>query len=477
MPKKTYTTGNLEAILKELAAMQNKDPYAIDSSSVNYNQTSEMKDTDVELRGTHLKGKNIAVVASGSVAAVRTFDLARELERYGAKVNIFPTQEALRFIGKDALEWASDDIIEHLSSKAEHVDNYDAYIVAPATLDIISDMAGASAGKPASTLLASALGKHCTDGTPILIAPAMHNYLWDNPEFQKNLKSLENYGIKIAGPKLIDGKANLEDIDKITAYTIRELSNGPLKGKKVVVNAGPARAPVDDVRSITNFATGGFGIEIAKELYLQGAEVELIYGPGGLEVPDWLKPIRVTTYQEMYDETMDKTEDCDLFIATAAIPDFETVKSEGKIKSGENLTIHLKPTRKLISDIREKRPELLMVTYKLEYKTLDALHAAQERLKDYELVFANSLEEMDMAPQDIHPGYILEQDGTITRVNGTKTDDARLLLNVIENYYMERSPQTSVFDFGFNEMKVPEKIHNSEKLGKTPLQKLLLELN
>lgn len=397
------------------------------------------QDRDIDLKGTHLLGKNLALAVSGSVAAIRAFDIARELRRYGANVEVYPTEEALRFIGVDSLEWASGNkAVMNLTSEAEHTKDYDAYLVAPATLDIINAIAEGRGDTPAKTTLAAGFGKHYEDGTPFLIAPAMEHKLWSNPPLKRNMEYLKSEGVKIIEPKMTYGKANLADVNKIVAYTIRELSNSNLRGKKIVVNAGPVASKWDDIRRLTNSATGALGIEIAKELYLRGADVKLIYGDGKLPVPEWIDKTDVIFYDQMYDAVMKETEDADLFIASAAIPDF-LIKgaSEGKIKSGESITIELEPSAKIIAYVRKERTSLAMLTYKLEETKNQAIATGKERLGDYELVFVNSIEELDNLPNGMHLGYFMDRNDNITKAEGTKTDVAKSTVDGIEKYYSE----------------------------------------
>jgi len=146
------------------------------------------KDLKVDIVGDYLKGKSIALCITGGIAAIETPKIARQLRRYGASVKAYTTKEALKFIGKASLEWATEqEVVDELSGMAEHICIDDLVLVAPATTNTINKIFVGIADNPVTTLVASALG---TD-VPVYIAPAMHGSLYKNPFLQENLAKAE----------------------------------------------------------------------------------------------------------------------------------------------------------------------------------------------------------------------------------------------------------------------------------------------
>ncbi|MEM1441432.1 MAG: flavoprotein, partial [Verrucomicrobiota bacterium] len=144
-------------------------------------------DLQVDRVGDRLEGKTIALCVTGGIAAVESVKLIRHLRREGAEVNVYATTEALKFVGRSALEWAAaKPIVVELSGLAEHICTEDLILVAPATINTVNAIAAGLADNAVTTLIASALGKE----TPVLIAATGHGSLWNNPIFQRNVKEL-----------------------------------------------------------------------------------------------------------------------------------------------------------------------------------------------------------------------------------------------------------------------------------------------
>ncbi|MFH1127135.1 MAG: bifunctional phosphopantothenoylcysteine decarboxylase/phosphopantothenate--cysteine ligase CoaBC [archaeon] len=467
MDRNTYTKEERETqaeLYIDFIHKHGKLPDSIDSLSEMYNIRSDKNDdTAVGQIGTHLEGKKIAIVVSGGIAAYKAPSLARHYRQYGAEITFYPTKDALRFITEIPLGWSSaGDVITELTGKAEHLYEYDAYIVAPATLNIIGDIANGRADDmdPAKSLLTSAFGRiqDPKNTSELIIAPAMHGSMYENPALKKNLEFLKEYGVKQIGPEMKNNKANLKDTHSIVAYTIRELSDDPLKGKDILVNAGPCWAKIDNVRAITNIFRGRLGIEIAEELYLRGANVRLIYGPGGLDVPRYIDTMNVRYYEDMYDAVIREIEnhDYDAGIFSSAIPDYKPKNVfDGKIKSegGMNM-IELDQTEKIIKKVRQKRPDLHMTTFKLETGITEdqLLDIGYRRLKDYEIVVANLLDDMSSQDHTIHPSYIMEKTGRITRASTKKGTAGALLDTVGAHLEGNIEPQTLLQEYYLKEL-------------------------
>lgn len=395
-----------------------------------------LEDQDVKPLGEHLYGKRIALLVSGSISAYKTPSLVRHFRQYGADVHVYLTEGGERYVTRNSLEWCStNEVISELTSDAEHLKDFDAYVVAPATYDVIGKFANGIADDAVSTTLASALGRLEKGDAKILLAPAMHGTM-QNSIYRENLEKLKSRGVKILEPDYRMGKANLPGSHDIVVHTIRELSEDPLKGKNVLINAGPTMGKIDNVRAITNIFRGILGIDIADELFLRGANVKLIYGAGGLEIPKYVDTTRVKYFEEMYEEVMKEIEKpYEIGIFSAAISDYIPEETfNGKIPSkGALKEIKLKQTPKIIKEVREKRPDMFMITFKLENNISidELLKIGRKRLEESDIVVVNRLEDMT---QDSHVSYIMENDGTVTKAR-TKKETSKKLVDAIGEYF------------------------------------------
>ncbi|MHA1307134.1 MAG: bifunctional phosphopantothenoylcysteine decarboxylase/phosphopantothenate--cysteine ligase CoaBC [Candidatus Heimdallarchaeota archaeon] len=318
-----------------------------------------------------LKEKKIVIGLTGSVAVVETVHLARLLMRHGAEVIIAMTKAAQDLIQPDLLEWATGNpVITELTGQIEHVhlcglhpERADLLLIAPSTANTIGKVATGIDDTVVTTFATTALGSKM----PIAIVPAMHSSMYQNPVVVENIEKLKKIGIRFIGPRIEEGKAKIATNDDILEEVISLLTKNDLKGKKVVITAGPTRAWVDDIRFITNPSSGKMGLEIAKEAKSRGADVTLIIGPTTIIIPNiGLNIVRIDTTQDIVN-TINDLSKIDFFISAAAIGDYEPIKTKGKIPSKQaKLTIELKPTPKVIGVVKKKFPKATIVGFKAE---------------------------------------------------------------------------------------------------------------
>ncbi|MBT5022446.1 bifunctional phosphopantothenoylcysteine decarboxylase/phosphopantothenate--cysteine ligase CoaBC [Candidatus Woesearchaeota archaeon] len=367
----------------------------------------ENVDLKVDKIGNNLDGKNIAMCITGGIAAIESPKIARQLRRYGANVNVFMTPSATEFVGVKAMEWATGrQVVVGLSGLAEHICLDDLVLVAPATLNTVSKISLGLADNPVTTLVASALGAK----VPVYLAPTMHDSLLKNPIFQENLSKLSRYGVDIIEPRYEEGKAKIASTEDIVVSVMRRLSDSKLKGKKILINAGPTHGKIDRVRYIGNRSSGELGVLLAKELHSKGADVKLVYGPGNFKVPDYINVDHVETPDEMLDAMKkyvaesEQSGGVDSVIYAAAVLDY--VPSEfidKKVRSGGDFKVSFKKTDKIIGEMRReieksgnagKKP--FQVTFKLESGSTESEFKEKiysELLKNHSyLVVANLLE-------------------------------------------------------------------------------------
>jgi len=315
----------------------------------------------------NLKNKNILLCVSGSIAAYKACEVIRLLRKEGAEVQVLMTSAAQHFVGPATFAALSGkEVLTDLfpnSPKAglEHIElsmEGDAVVVLPATANIIGKIAGGIADDLVSTTLSV-----CEQ--PTLIVPAMNSQMWQNPPTMEAVSKLRLSGITVLEPErgslasLHQGQGRLPGLDKIV-NAIRELFNIslPLKGKKVLITAGPTREAIDPVRYLSNRSSGKMGFALAESVRDLGAKVTLITGPTALpDLPEiTMRPI--VTAAEMT-EAVSKTisfEKPDYIFMAAAVSDYTLEKpSCEKIKRNNNtLSIELVPTIDILKTIKGK---------------------------------------------------------------------------------------------------------------------------
>ena len=240
----------------------------------------------------------IVLCVTGSIAAIESIKLARELARNGINVKCFMSDGACEIIHPYTMEFATgQSVVTKLTGSIEHVKyaNADLILVAPATANVISKLAYKIADNPINTLLITAFGYK----TPILMVPSMHNSMYK--AIKENIETLKGEGISFVKPKIEEKKAKFPNIDDIVLHSLRKLGNKELKGKKVLISAGATFEKIDEVRGITNRSSGKMGVEIAKEAFIRGADVTIIYGNMSVGIPKEFEVIDVESVNEMHD--------------------------------------------------------------------------------------------------------------------------------------------------------------------------------
>jgi phosphopantothenoylcysteine decarboxylase/phosphopantothenate--cysteine ligase len=270
-------------------------------------RSAELGDHDVPLASQHLLGRRIALVVTGGIAALRTPDLARALRRRGAEVTAFCSADALPFVGRQALEWATcRPLITSLGWRAEHLSDgeaFDAWLVAPATANTLAKLACGIADTPVSAALASALGRMERGRTQLLLAPTMHGSLHTSI-LTDHVRRLRDLGVHLIAPRDAYGKHNLPDADVLVACVCRALATGPLRGRRILVTGGPTPVAIDGVRRIVNRFSGRLATAIAAELLLRGADPQLLLGEGSTAPPAWLPHRWLSSYDAYRDQVL-----------------------------------------------------------------------------------------------------------------------------------------------------------------------------
>jgi phosphopantothenoylcysteine decarboxylase/phosphopantothenate--cysteine ligase len=403
--------------------------------------SSELGDHDVPILGRHLSGKKIALLVSGGIAAMKAPLLARELRRYGAEITAFVSEEALRYVTEDTLEWSTNNpVITKLTPRAEHLSDsikFAAYLVAPATYNTINKFRYGIADGLLTSTLASALGRSEAGKTKIIFVPTMHGSM-HNSIFSESISSLQKMGVNIIPPRDAYGKHNLPDIDFLAIETCRILSSSPLLNVPVMVTGGPTPVPLDSVRRITTRFSGRLGILTAMELYMAGADVLLIHGEGSLAPPAFLPHLLIRDYSEYKKLVLEKLAEKNYYSAifSAAVADYQPAEVfEGKIPSGKNFKIGLVQTSKVIREVREKFPDLYMVTFKFEQNISHEklVEIARGRIAEgYQAVIANRGEEQGKGDEQV--GYLLTKNQEEIKLVTKQAITEAIVKNLEENY-------------------------------------------
>jgi len=336
-----------------------------------------------------LEGVNVALGVTGSIAAVKTVELAHELRRQGASVRAVTTESAKGIVHPWALEFATgDDVVTEITGRVEHVelcgrDGWaDVLLIAPATANTVGKIAAAIDDTPVTTCATTALGA----GVPVVVAPAMHEPMYDHPGVLEALDVLEEWGVSFVDPRVEEGKAKIADEAAIVVETARAAGSGSLAGERVVVTSGATSERIDPVRVITNRASGRTGRAVARACYARGADVVLVHD--GPDVP-YADVERVESAAEMLEGVRRHADGADALVSAAAISDYTVEASDGKIRSGQDLTLELEPTPKLIDTVREEHPDLPVVGFKVETSGDDdaMVTKARETLERADLAF------------------------------------------------------------------------------------------
>lgn len=323
-------------------------------------------------RSRSLEGRTIVLAVTGSIAAVRTVELARELIRRGADVHAVMSKAATLILNPMALHYATgNEVITDITGKVEHVEFFgnegraDLLIVTPATANTIGKIAMGIDDTPVTTFATTAIGAR----KPLMVVPAMHEDMYRHPAVISNLDTLRSWGIELMSPRIEEGIAKVCENAGIVLMAERILGTG-LLGKRIMITSGATAEPVDPIRILTNRASGKTGIELAMEAYRRGADVTIVHrnkmDTGGAN-DGGINEIFVESADQMTNAVLSELKKgYDALISAAAISDYTLTPSPTKIRSEGELTLSLSPTRKLIREARGACPKLRIIGFKAE---------------------------------------------------------------------------------------------------------------
>jgi len=349
--------------------------------------------------------KKILLVISGGIAAYKSVELARLLTHDGAEVQTVLTQNALSFVQPLPFEILTGISpitrlipIEKNSSSGNipHItltDKMDLVVIAPATANLIGKFARGIADDFISTLLLSVKNK-------VLIAPAMNPRMWSSKPVQKNIEILNIYGhiVMTPGDGLMAsseedrGVGRMRDPIEIL-HASREIlgKKQDLKGKKILVTAGPTQEKIDAVRYLSNRSSGKMGFSIAKNAFERGADVTLISGPVSIPQLTGPKNISIQTAQQMQNAIFEIWSEIDIVIMAAAVSDYRpsNPSKEKNKKRGSNLSIELEETEDILAKMGKMKKKQILIGFAAETSNLMENAKSKLKNKNLDLIVAN----------------------------------------------------------------------------------------
>lgn len=354
-----------------------------------------------------LSNKKILLCVTGGIAVYKAVALVSKLTQKGAHVKVIMTESATRFVTPLSFQVMSkhdvytDTFDEKDSNVIAHIDLADwadLIIVAPATANTIGKLANGIADDMVTTTLLAATGQ-------VWIAPAMNVHMYDHPAVKRNVETLTQDGYQWIEPDEgylacgYVGKGRLEEPEKIVALVESYFmpKHLPLKGKKVVVSAGPTRERIDPVRFLTNFSSGKMGYAMAAAAAKLGAQTILVSGPVSIDPPKGVQVVPVESAEEMLQAILKEYDTADIVVKTAAVADYrpkETFSRKMKKQPGDS-SIELERTTDILLTLGERKQHQLLIGFAAE--TNDVIKYAKGKLekKNADYIVANDVSKTD----------------------------------------------------------------------------------
>ena len=388
---------------------------------------------------------NILLIVSGGIAAYKSIDLCSSLVKKGNSVKVVLTKNAENFVTQLSFQTLTKNRIytstfeEIDENEIQHIDLTkwaDKIVVAPATANLISKFANGIADDLATSLMLAV-----RDVTKVYIVPAMNTFMYRNPIIQENMNKLIKLGFKFVEPDsgLLAcgdvGEGKFPSIDKIESFIFHE-DEQDLKGKKVLVTAGPTKEFIDPFRCLTNPSTGKMGISIANECARRGAEVILVSSVDNSSISNNVKKVKITSTNDMFEAVKNNFKDCNFIIKAAAVSDYTPVQVfDKKVKKQEgNLTIEFQRTQDILKYVGDNKHEGQKVIG-FAAETNNLIEYAKEKIvkKNLDYIVANDISKKDIGfGSDDNEVYIIDRHDNIKKIDkGNKNNIAKAIVDEI----------------------------------------------
>ncbi|MGX7078861.1 bifunctional phosphopantothenoylcysteine decarboxylase/phosphopantothenate--cysteine ligase CoaBC [Gemella parahaemolysans] len=388
---------------------------------------------------------NILLIVSGGIAAYKSIDLCSSLVKKGNSVKVVLTKNAENFVTQLPFQTLTKNRVytstfeEIDENEIQHIDLTkwaEKIVVAPATANLISKFANGIADDLATSLMLAV-----RDVTKVYIVPAMNTFMYRNPIIQENMNKLIKLGFKFVEPDsgLLAcgdvGEGKFPSIDKIESFIFHEVEQD-LKGKKVLVTAGPTKEFIDPFRCLTNPSTGKMGISLANECARRGAEVILVSSIDNDTISSKVKKIKITSTNDMFEAVKNNFKDCDFIIKAAAVSDYTPVQVfEKKVKKQEgNLTIEFQRTQDILKYVGENKTDKQKVIG-FAAETNNLIEYAKEKIikKNLDYIVANDISKKDIGfGSDDNEVYIIDKHNNIKKIDkSSKNNIAKAIVDEI----------------------------------------------
>lgn len=392
-----------------------------------------------------LKGKKILLCVTGGIAVFKAAALTSKLTQAGAIVKVMMSESAMKFVTPLTFQALSrhdvytDTFDEKDSAVIAHIDLADwadVVLVAPATANCIGKLAGGIADDMITTTLLATTA-------PVWIAPAMNVHMYENKIVQKNMMTLKTLGYTFIEPGegfLACGyvaKGRLEEPEVIIARLEEAFSEQkPLRGKKILITAGPTREKIDPVRFMTNFSSGKMGYAIAEVAANLGADVILVSGPTALNPPLHVNTVQVESAQDMLEVVLQQYQNVDVVIKTAAVADYRPkyVHDNKMKKKNGDAVIELERTVDILKTLGEMKDKQLLIGFAAETTNVEEYATKKLREKNADMIVANDVKAQGAGfGTDTNIVTMYRKDGEVIELPLlTKKEVAREILKQIE---------------------------------------------
>lgn len=388
---------------------------------------------------------NVLLIVSGGIAAYKSIDLCSSLVKKGNSVKVVLTKNAENFVTQLPFQTLTKNRVytstfeEIDENEIQHIDLTkwaEKIVVAPATANLISKFANGIADDLATSLMLAV-----RDVTKVYIVPAMNTFMYRNPIIQENMNKLIKFGFKFVEPDsgLLAcgdvGEGKFPSIDKIESFVFHEVEQD-LKGKKVLVTAGPTKEFIDPFRCLTNPSTGKMGISLANECARRGAEVILVSSVDNDTISSKIKKIKITSTNDMFEAVKNNFKDCDFIIKAAAVSDYTPVQVfDKKVKKQEgNLTIEFQRTQDILKYVGDNKTDKQKVIG-FAAETNNLIEYAKEKIikKNLDYIVANDISKKDIGfGSDDNEVYIIDRHDNIKKIDkSSKNNIAKAIVDEI----------------------------------------------